>query len=53
MVILPGEVPVGEMVPARITGAMEYDLIGEVDEGRGEVTSPLPEELSVLVQGAE
>jgi ribosomal protein S12 methylthiotransferase len=53
MVILPGEVPVGEMVPARITGAMEYDLIGEVDEGRGEVTSPLPEGSSVLAQGAE
>jgi ribosomal protein S12 methylthiotransferase len=31
MVILPGEVPVGEMVPARITAAMEYDLVGEVD----------------------
>jgi ribosomal protein S12 methylthiotransferase len=30
MVIVPGDVPVGEMVPARITGAMEYDLIGEV-----------------------
>jgi len=31
MVILPSEVPVGEMVTARITGAMEYDLVGEVD----------------------
>jgi ribosomal protein S12 methylthiotransferase len=53
MVILPGEAPVGEMVAARITGAMEYDLIGEVDKRWGEVTSPQPEESSVLVQGAE
>jgi ribosomal protein S12 methylthiotransferase len=53
MVILPGEVPVGEMVPARITGAMEYDLIGEVDKSKGEVTSPLPEEPLILTQGAE
>jgi len=45
MVILPGEVPVGEMVPARITGAMEYDLIGEVDEGRGEATGVLDYDL--------
>jgi ribosomal protein S12 methylthiotransferase len=30
MVLIPGDVPVGTMVQARITGAMEYDLIGEV-----------------------
>ena len=30
MVLLPGDLPVGEMLPVRITGAMEYDLIGEV-----------------------
>jgi ribosomal protein S12 methylthiotransferase len=30
MVLLPGNLPVGEMLPVRITGAMEYDLIGEV-----------------------
>ena len=30
MVLLPGELPVGEMMAARITGAMEYDLAGEV-----------------------
>jgi len=30
MVLLPGELPVGEMLPVRITGAMEYDLVGEV-----------------------
>ncbi|MGD8791800.1 MAG: TRAM domain-containing protein, partial [Anaerolineae bacterium] len=31
MVILPGEAAEGEMVQARITGAMEYDLLGEVE----------------------
>ena len=30
MVLLPGDYPVGEMLPVHITGAMEYDLIGEV-----------------------
>jgi len=29
LVIVEGEVPVSEMVPVRITGAMEYDLVGE------------------------
>jgi ribosomal protein S12 methylthiotransferase len=29
LVIVKGELPVGEMVPMRITGAMEYDLVGE------------------------
>jgi ribosomal protein S12 methylthiotransferase len=31
MVLLPGELPIGEMVPVRITEAMEYDLVGEVE----------------------
>ena len=31
LVLLPGELPAGEMVPARITGALEYDLLGEID----------------------
>lgn len=30
LVLLPGQAMVGEMVAARITGAMEYDLIGEI-----------------------
>jgi ribosomal protein S12 methylthiotransferase len=30
LVLLADDLPVGEMVPATITGAMEYDLIGEV-----------------------
>lgn len=31
MVLLSGDVPVGDIVPARITGAMEYDLVGDVE----------------------
>ena len=31
MVIVEGDLPVGEMVPVRITGAMNYDLVGTVD----------------------
>jgi ribosomal protein S12 methylthiotransferase len=30
MVLIPGDAPLGEIVPVRITGAMEYDLVGEV-----------------------
>ncbi len=30
VVLIPGDVPVGKVVQTRITGAMEYDLIGEV-----------------------
>lgn len=33
MVIVEGELPVGKIVPVRITGAMVYDLIGTVDRG--------------------
>jgi ribosomal protein S12 methylthiotransferase len=28
LVIIEGDVPPGEMVPVKITGAMEYDLTG-------------------------
>ena len=31
MVIIEGEIPAGEIVPVRITGAMTYDLTGTVD----------------------
>ena len=30
LVLIPGSVTLGEIVPVRITGAMEYDLVGEV-----------------------
>lgn len=30
VVLIPGDVPVGKVVQTRITGAMEYDLVGEV-----------------------
>ena len=37
MVLLPGDVPVGCVVPVHVTGALEYDLLGEVEEaGCGE-----------------
>ena len=31
LVVIPGALPVGKMTRARITGAMEYDLMGERD----------------------
>ncbi len=31
MVIVPGELPLGELVPVRISGAMTYDLTGSPD----------------------
>lgn len=34
MVIVEGEIPVGRMLPVRISGAMAYDLSGVVDTGR-------------------
>jgi len=34
LVLVQGEVPVGEMVPVRITSALEYDLIGQPDVRR-------------------
>ncbi len=39
-VIVEGELPVGEIVPVRITGATTYDLIGTVDVGGGIVIQP-------------
>jgi ribosomal protein S12 methylthiotransferase len=32
MVIIEEEVPVGEIIPVQITGAMEYDLVGVVEK---------------------
>lgn len=37
MVLVEGELPVGEIVPVRITGAMPYDLVGAVDTGDPQV----------------
>jgi ribosomal protein S12 methylthiotransferase len=34
MVVIEGEVPAGEMIPVRITGAMTYDLSGAVETSR-------------------
>ncbi len=37
MVIIDGEVPVGEMVPVRVSGAMAYDLSGMVETTAAQV----------------
>jgi ribosomal protein S12 methylthiotransferase len=37
MVIIEGEVPLGEMVPVRISGAMAYDLSGIVETREAQV----------------
>jgi len=39
MVIVEGRVPVGEMVPVRISGAMPYDLSGIVETGKPVIDS--------------
>ena len=45
MVIVDGEVPPGEMVPVRISGAMAYDLSGTVDTSAAKVVG-MPLELA-------
>jgi len=45
MVIIDGEVPVGELVPVRISGALAYDLSGTVATSPAQVVG-LPLELS-------
>jgi ribosomal protein S12 methylthiotransferase len=37
LVLIDGHVPPGEIVPARITGALEYDLRGTVDLGEAQI----------------
>jgi hypothetical protein len=38
-VVIEGHLPVGEIVPVRITGAMTYDLTGVVDTGSPAIIS--------------
>ena len=40
MVIIDGEVPPGEIVPVRISGAMAYDLSGTVDTTPARIVTP-------------
>jgi ribosomal protein S12 methylthiotransferase len=40
LVIVEGHLPLGEIVPVRITGAMNYDLVGTVDSAAPQVISP-------------
>ncbi len=43
MVVIEGEIPLGEMVPVRINGAMTYDLSGVVETSRRSIqTSQIP-----------
>ena len=42
MVIVEGEIPAGEMVPVRITGAMAYDVTGVVEREPARVVAALP-----------
>jgi ribosomal protein S12 methylthiotransferase len=44
MVIVEGEIPVGEMVPVRISGAMAYDLTGVVEREAATVILEAPRE---------
>jgi ribosomal protein S12 methylthiotransferase len=37
LVLLKGDVPVGEILPVQITGALEYDLTGRVEVGEARV----------------
>ncbi|MBN2472513.1 MAG: radical SAM protein, partial [Anaerolineae bacterium] len=39
-VFVDGELPVGEIVPVRVTGAMVYDLLGSVETGPGQIITP-------------
>jgi len=36
LVLVEGELPAGDILPVHITGAMEYDLVGTVDEAGAE-----------------
>ena len=38
LVFVEGQPPVGEIVPVRITGAMPYDLSGEVETKRSVIS---------------
>jgi ribosomal protein S12 methylthiotransferase len=40
LVMIEGDVPVGEFAPVRVTSAMEYDLIGTVDVHKPHVIVP-------------
>ena len=40
LVLVEGRLPVGEIVPVRITGALAYDLVGAVEVDAPRVISP-------------
>ena len=41
LVLIPGELPLGELVPVRIDGAMTYDLTGQPVFDAGSAAVPL------------
>jgi hypothetical protein len=47
MVVIEGEIPVGELVPVRITGAMAYDLTGVVEREPARVVAGILRDNSV------
>ncbi len=50
LVMVPGELPVGEIVPVRIDGAMVYDLTGSVDLQSSQVIAPASLELNTAIE---
>ena len=44
LVVIEGKLPVGEMIPTLITGAMVYDLVGKVNQ-RGTLLNFHPTQL--------
>jgi hypothetical protein len=38
-VLVEGQLPVGEIVPVRISGALAYDLVGTVETGAPHIVS--------------
>jgi ribosomal protein S12 methylthiotransferase len=48
LVFVEGDAPIGEIVPVRITGAMPYDLTGNIETSRSVITFDGLSELPVL-----
>ncbi|MGA2819315.1 MAG: 30S ribosomal protein S12 methylthiotransferase RimO [Anaerolineales bacterium] len=42
LVLIEGQAPIGCIVPVRITGALPYDLVGQLTRARGEAPAPPP-----------
>ncbi|HEX6387591.1 MAG TPA: 30S ribosomal protein S12 methylthiotransferase RimO [Anaerolineae bacterium] len=51
LVFIPGELPLGEIVPVRIDGAMTYDLTGAPDTSPAETVTLTTDSIPVVVPG--